>query len=339
MHGHEVVMITGGCGAIGAVVVNTLKGRYPNTRFINLDALTYCGKKEHVEPSDNYCFYYGNICDANLVSYVMETEKPTLLIHLAAETHVDQSFGNSLQFTTSNVLGTHTLLECARKYGGFRAILHMSTDEVYGSVCDSEVSTEESMFAPSNPYSASKAAAEMICHAYERSFRMPITIMRCNNAVSPFQHEEKLIPRCIHTLLRIKAGEASVKIPIHGAGQARRTFIHAEDIAHAIDAIAAVTHDTVPAKEGPAIFNIGTGDHMELSVMDVVSTVVNEIMGPDADPNDYIEYVPDRAFQDYRYSIDSSALRNLGWTERISFQDAVRDVVKHIRGTHKDQAM
>ena len=336
MHGHKVVLITGGCGAIGAVVVNWLKKEYPTTLFVNLDALTYCGKKEHIEPPlHNYKFYYGSITDASLVSYILETEQPTLLIHLAAETHVDQSFGNSFRFTHVNVMGTHTLLECAKGYGKLRMFLHMSTDEVYGSVCNKETCTETSMFAPSNPYSASKAAGEMICHAYQKSFALPITIMRCNNAISPFQHEEKLIPRCVETIIqREKLAGAKVednlpKIPIHGSGMSKRTFIHAADIATAIDTIVA------KGKDG-SIYNIGTGAHMEHTVMDVVRTVV-KLMVPTIDASDddninnYIEHVPDRAFQDYRYSIDSSALRSLGWTDKISFDHAIEDIIEHRR--------
>lgn len=329
MHGHECVLITGGCGAIGAVTVNALKRQYPLTRFVNLDALTYCGKKEHIEPPfNNYKFYYGSITDASLVRYILETERPTLLIHLAAETHVDQSFGNSFRFTHVNVLGTHTLLECAKNYGRLRMFLHMSTDEVYGSVHDAETCTEESMFAPSNPYSASKAAAEMICHAYQKSFQMPITIMRCNNAISPFQHEEKLIPCCVKTLVARAEAEAHgtpeeslPRIPIHGQGMSKRTFIHAADIASAIDTIVG------KGQEG-SIYNIGTD--MERTVLDVVKTILR-IMRGEAEADvwlRYVEYGPDRAFQDYRYSIDSSALRALGWKESVSFEDAVRDVVE-----------
>lgn len=324
MHGHEVVMITGGCGAIGAVVVNWLKSKYPYTRFINLDALTYCGKKEHIQPPfNNYQFYYGCITDASLVSYILETEQPTLLIHLAAETHVDQSFGNSFRFTNVNVLGTHTLLECAKNYGKLRMFLHMSTDEVYGSVCDKETCTEESMFAPSNPYSASKAAAEMICHAYQKSFQMPITIMRCNNAISPYQHEEKLIPRCVETMLQMQLNSSCAKIPIHGYGLSKRTFIDARDIATAIDVI-------VQKGVLGSIYNIGTGSTMERTVLEVVKTVIH-LIDVNANWKECIEYVPDRAFQDYRYSIDSSALRDLGWCEQVSFEDAVKEVIAYRR--------
>jgi dTDP-glucose 4,6-dehydratase len=325
MYGHDVVMITGGCGAIGAVVVNWLKNKYPNTKLVNLDALTYCGKEEHISRNehDNYVFYKGDITDAEKVSYILQKEQPTLLIHLAAETHVDQSFGNSFRFTNTNVFGTHVLLECVKNYGKLRLFLHMSTDEVYGSVCNAETCTEESMFAPSNPYSASKAAAEMICHAYEKSFKVPIIVMRCNNAISPFQHPEKLIPCCIDTLLmRKKSGDTSRKIPIHGKGESRRVFIHARDIATAIDTI-------VAKGEKGKVYNIGTGADMERSVIDIAKFIIHHLFGDAVDPEDYLEYVTDRAFQDYRYSIDSTALRDLGWSETVNVEDAIFDVIKY----------
>lgn len=329
MDSHKVVMITGGCGAIGSVVINWLKKKYPDTLFVNVDALTYCASKDFIEtPHDNYKFYYGNINDADFINYILRTEQPTLIIHLAAETHVDQSFGNSFRFTHTNVMGTHTLLECVKNYGGVKLFLHMSTDEVYGSVCDTETCHESSLFAPSNPYSASKAAAEMICHAYTKSFGLPIIIMRCNNAISPYQHQEKLIPRCVETILDcIKSGTNQHKIPIHGRGESKRTFIHARDIANAIDMI---------ASKGSVgnIYNIGTMENMEYSVIDVVTTILRKMLGNDVNINDYIEYVEDRAFQDYRYCIDSSVLRSLGWSETITFDDAIDDVISYKQSVH-----
>lgn len=325
MHGHATVLITGGCGAIGAVVVNTWKAAYPQTRFVNLDALTYCGRPEHVEPPyDNYALYHGDICDAERVSAILAAERPTLLVHLAAETHVDQSFGNSLKFTKTNVVGTHTLLECCRQYGGLRRFVHMSTDEVYGAVPDDGAACDErAMFAPSNPYAATKAGAEMLCHAYRMSFQLPIVIARCNNAISPYQHPEKLIPKCVQS---IRAGE---RIPIHGDGRAKRTFIDARDIAAALDLL-------VAKGAVGGIYNIGTT--IERDVLAVVRTVVARMFperyghGPDAadavDVAEWVTFTPDRAFQDLRYGIDASALLALGWTERVTFEAAIDAVLK-----------
>jgi dTDP-glucose 4,6-dehydratase len=314
MHNHKVVLITGGCGAIGSCVVNYLKKTYSETRFVNVDAITYCARRENIEePAPNYILYEGDICNVDFIRYIFKVEQPSLVIHLAAETHVDQSFGNSFRFTQTNIMGTHTLLECIRYIGGVELFIHMSTDEVYGSVDDGEICTEKSMFAPSNPYSATKAGAEMLCHAFMKSFHLPIIIVRCNNAISPYQHSEKLIPQCVDCILNNR------KINIHGEGKAKRTFIHATDIAKALDIIA-------NKGENEAIYNIGTT--MEYDVIAVVSEILSQ-MKPDESFEDWVNYVPDRAFQDYRYSIDSTALRNLGWCDEISFKDAITDVIQY----------
>ncbi len=308
-------LITGGCGAIGSVVVNVLKKRYPERTFVVLDALTYAGNKDHIEPPfDNFKFYHGNICDASFVAYVLETEQPEYILHLAAETHVDQSFGNSFKFTETNVFGTHTLLECVRKCSSVKCFLHMSTDEVYGSVQDGETCSESCIFAPSNPYSATKAAAEMLCHAYWKSFGLPIVVVRCNNAISRYQHEEKLIPKVIECL---RTGK---KIPVHGKGLAKRTFIHANDITDALDII---LHSGC---HGGQVFNIGSDT--EYSVLEVIEHIVNKVKAPkEFILDEWVEFVSDRAFQDYRYCVDSSALRKLGWKEKMSFDDALTDLL------------
>jgi len=315
-HDHDTVLITGGCGAIGSVLINYLKDKYQGTLFVNYDMLTYCGKEENIKPPyNNYSFYKGDISDSNMVKYVLEKTKPTLVIHLAAETHVDQSFGNSLLFTRTNIYGTHVLLESLKEYGKCKLLIHMSTDEVYGSVNNDEICTEDSLFSPSNPYAATKAAAELICHSYIKSFNLPIIITRCNNVISPFQHNEKLIPQCIECLTKNK------KIKIHGDGSSRRTFIDSLDIAKAIELIA------INGLIGK-IYNIGTNEskNMEYTVIEVVEKIATILDIKQKNINDLIEYIPDRVFQDYRYSIDSSKLRNLGWNNEVSFQEAVYKV-------------
>ena len=314
MNDHDVVLITGGCGAIGSCVVNYLKNKYKSTRFVNVDAITYCARRENIEPPfDNYMLYEGDICNVDFIRYIFKVEKPSVVIHLAAETHVDQSFGNSFRFTQTNIMGTHTLLECIYHIGGVKLFVHMSTDEVYGSVNDDEICTEKSMFAPSNPYSATKAGAEMLCHAFVKSFHLPIIIVRCNNAISPYQHSEKLVPQCIECVMNNR------KINVHGDGKSKRTFIHATDIATALDKI-------VEKGVIGEIYNIGTT--MEYDVLSVIKEIINQ-MKPQDNYENWITFVPDRAFQDYRYSIDSSELRKLGWSDKISFIDAITDVILH----------
>jgi len=314
MHGHDCVLITGGCGAIGSQVINVLKKRYPDTKFVNVDALTYAGKTQSIEPPySNYMFYHANICDQTRMMMIFKTEKPTLMIHFAAETHVDSSFGNSLHFTETNVIGTHTLLECAKAYNGFKTIIHMSTDEVYGPIEGESAKETTSIFAPTNPYAATKAAAEMICQAYMKSFNLPIIITRCNNAVSKVQHVEKLIPQ---TIMRLSRGE---KIPVHGDGNAKRTFIHTTDIANAMDIIA-------EKGEKHTVYNIGTTH--EWSVLDVI-TEVAQVMNVNKDIQELVEFVENRPFQDIRYSVDTTALQALGWSETISFTEALHECINH----------
>lgn len=309
----ECVLFTGGCGAIGSVMLNFFVCKYPQTRFVNLDALTYAGNSNNIIQKPNYKLYHGNICNVELVNHILETERPGIIVHLAAETHVDNSFGNSFAFTQTNVFGTHTLLECARKYNKLTKFIHMSTDEVYGSVDDGTTCNETtSMIAPSNPYSASKAAAEMLCHAYMMSFKLPIIILRCNNAVSPFQHQEKLIPKILDCLANNK------KIPIHGKGHSKRTFIHALDIAEAFDIV-------IEKGDVNSVYNIGNDE--EYTVIEVVQHIL-QTLKPGNNIEDWIEFVPDRAFQDYRYSVDTTALRNLGWKPKVDFDQAIQSLLK-----------
>lgn len=324
MFGHDCVMVTGGCGAMGSVLLNDLLEKYPETRFVNLDKLTYCGKAENIHIVPNYKLYKGDICDADIVTHILRTEKPAILIHLAAETHVDTSFGNSIQFTVTNVLGTHTLLECVKQYGNLKLFLHMSTDEVYGSVGIDDCLTEQAAFAPSNPYAATKVGAEMICHSYKHSFNLPIIIMRCNNIISPFQNVEKLIPKSIDC---IRKGQ---KVPVHGDGKSLRTFIDARDVATALE----VVIDTYfrDLHNAAWIFNIGTRDAHEFTVFDVVRAVAKHLINNDERTNefevkDYVEFVDDRPFQDKRYCIDSSLIRTLGWCEKYTFLDSLEYVI------------
>lgn len=318
----KTVMITGGYGCVGSQVINRLTQKYPNTHFVNLDCLTYAAKLDNVEHPENsyYTFVYGNICDQKLVTHVLETYHVECLLHIAGETHVDSSFFNSLVFTQTNIVGTHVLLECVRKYiqdypDTFKLFLHMSTDEVIGSIPDGEPpGTEYSLLLPSNPYSATKSAGENLCAAYNKSFNLPIIIVRSNNIISKVQHEEKLIPCVISCILN------GQKIPIHGKGIARRTFVHAYDVSDAYEII-------IDKGKIGKIYSIGT-DH-EYTVLEVVQAIL-DIMKPGSHVNDHIEFVEDRAFQDYRYSIDTTALRDLGWKPSMTFKESLRDVINHM---------
>ena len=323
---HKTILITGGCGAMGSIMLNYFINRYPEIRFINLDLLTYCGHETNIVQKPNYKLYKGNICNTELVKTILDIEQPTCIIHLAAETHVDTSFGNSMKFTETNVLGTHNLLECVKSYGKLQLFLHMSTDEVYGTVELDDCLKESANFEPTNPYAATKVGAEMICYSYKYSFNLPIIITRCNNIISKFQDSEKLIPRCIYCL---KNNEL---IPVHGNGSSLRTFIDARDVAYAIETII-INHDTQiinSENKQQWIYNIGTNSSHEFTVLDVIKHVISIVKNIDfanININDYIKYIEDRPFQDKRYCIDSTILRTLGWCEKYSFTESVKELL------------
>ena len=312
----ETIIVTGAAGAMGAGVMHLWAYKYPKVRFVVLDKLTYAGRQENLPKASNIAFVQGDVCNTELVSYLFDKEKPTVLVHLAAMTHVDQSFGNSFEFTQSNTMGTHNLLECAKRYGKLRLFIHMSTDEVYGEVADDTTMCDEtSILEPTNPYASSKAAAEMLCRAYIKSFRLPVIIVRCNNIISPFQHTEKLVPCCVDKIMK------GQKVPIQGTGLSKRTFIHVNDVASALETVIA------RGKTG-AIYNIGTpSETHEFTVLEIVQKVLDLIL-PGEDYENWVEFVPDRAFQDRRYGIDSSALRALGWYEKYTVEDGIIDVFR-----------
>jgi dTDP-glucose 4,6-dehydratase len=223
-------------------------------------------------------------------------------MHFAAQSHVDRSFGNSLEFTQTNVLGTHVLLECAKRFE-VKRFIHVSTDEVYGEVPQGSAS-EASMLAPTNPYACSKAAAEFMCQAYIRSFQMPIIITRGNNVFGPHQFPEKVIPKFIYRLRQNK------KCCLHGNGSSKRNFLHVSDVVSAFDII---LRKGIPHE----IYNIGTT--FEVTVREMCEMLIKIVKGPDVDTAEWIEYAVDRAFNDCRYMIDSGKLRELGWRPDINF--------------------
>ena len=225
------------------------------------------------------------------------------IIHFAAQSHVDNSFDNSLQYTTDNVMGTHVLLQASKEYGKIKKFLHFSTDEVYGEVdLEHPGCHEKSLLNPTNPYAATKAAAEFLVRSYYHSFNLPVVIVRCNNVYGPNQYPEKLIPKFIKLLREGKL------LTIHGNGSTRRNFIWAEDVSSATDLI---FHNGVLNE----VYNIGT--KQEYSVMDV-ATLLIERMTKDKTINNNVIFVEDRPFNDFRYSVDTTLLKSLGWEEKYT---------------------
>lgn len=306
------ILVTGGCGFIGSNFVNYLTSKFTNFNVINIDALYYCASLNNVtvDKLPNYKFYKCNIGNSDMIKYILEENNIDTVVHFAAQSHVDNSFGNSIQFTVDNVLGTHTLLECCRVWGKIERFIHISTDEVYGEIIDeNEFCVEERTLRPTNPYAATKASAEHLVFSYHYSFKLPIIITRGNNVYGPNQYPEKIIP--LFTKL-LKEGK---KCTIHGEGKSVRNFIYVEDVCRAVETI------MFSGKIGQ-IYNIGT--ECELSVLQVAKILVEKIYGNDEDYKKHIEFVEDRKFNDIRYAINSDKLRGLGWEEKIGFEEGLK---------------
>jgi len=297
------IVITGGAGFIGSHVVDHFCREFQDARIIILDKMTYAADFRNVSSlvsEGRIELIVGDICDFDLCARVVKDAD--LIVHTAAESHVDNSFGNSLRFTTTNTLGTHTLMEACR-LAGVPRIVHISTDEVYGEVLEGN-RTEDDPLNPTNPYSASKAAAEMIIAGYRRSFNLPVIQVRANNIYGTRQYPEKLIPKFAVLLLQ---GE---KVPLHGDGRHRRHFLAVEDFATGL---------AILARKGEigTTYNIGSVE--ELANIDVAEKLC-ELTGRDF--GEAVEFISDRPFNDWRYSISSERIRSLGWqTTRRLFDE------------------
>lgn len=315
----ETLFVTGGCGFIGSNFINHYFYKNKGITIINLDCLHYCGKKEninkHIRNSNRYIFIEGNLRSYDLLKYIFEKHKVTHIIHFAAQSHVQTSFTDSLRYTDDNIVGTHTLLETNRLYNkNLKKFIHVSTDEVYGeSLLDTcEKKTEQSILCPTNPYAATKAAAEMLVISYKTSFNIPIIITRGNNVYGPNQYPEKLIPKFIKLLKENK------KLTIHGNGKCVRGFLHSYDTSCAFETI-------LNKGEIGEIYNIGCDESMEYSILDVASILVKKIKNDSVE--NWIRYVEDRPFNDKRYYISNKKLEKLGWFPTIDFNTGIDNLI------------
>ena len=264
----------------------------------------------------NFHFYHGDITKPEDVMDALHRYNIDTILHFAAQSHVDLSFGNSYAFTYANVFGTHVLLECART-AGVKLFLHVSTDEVYGDTNEDEPDLLESaILAPTNPYAASKAAAEMIVNAYYKSFKLPIIMVRSNNVYGPHQYPEKIIPKFI-TLL-----ERNQRMLLHGDGSPTRRYLYASD---AVDAFDIILHCGEPGQ----IYNVGS--ETEITNLDLCKALM-KVYGLDGDDPSvlaqHVEYAPDRPYNDHRYAVDGTKLRSLGWTQRVPFAQGIKETVE-----------
>jgi len=309
------ILVTGGAGFIASHVVIQLVQKYPDYKIVNFDKMDYCSSLNNlneVKDCPNYKFIKGNILSADLIKYVLEQEEIDTIIHAAAQTHVDNSFGNSFAFTENNVMGSHVLIEAAKVHG-IKRFIHVSTDEVYGSSYDEEPRHIESdALEPTNPYAATKAAAENIVKSYYRSFGLPVIITRGNNVFGPHQYPEKVIPKFIRRLLK------GLPCCIHGDGSNSRHFIYVGDVARAFITI---LHKGVDGET----YNIGC--ETEYTNLEVAERLVKTLKTNVKDAKDHIEFVSDRPFNDVRYYISSDKLKKLGWEEVTSFDEGLKKTV------------
>ena len=308
-------LITGGAGFIGGNFCHYMVNTYPNDNFVCLDALTYAGNLETLEPikdRPNFKFVHGNICDRDLVYKLFEKEKFDYVINFAAESHVDRSIENPTIFLETNIIGTSVLMDACRKYG-IKRYHQVSTDEVYGDLPLDRpdlLFSENTPIHTSSPYSASKASADLLVLAYHRTFKLPVTISRCSNNYGPYHFPEKLIP------LMIKKALANDPLPVYGNGSNVRDWLHVHDHCTAIDLIVRKGRDG-------EVYNVG--GHNEKSNLEVVKTILKALDKPES----LIHYVKDRPGHDLRYAMDPTKLMTeLGWKPQYTFETGIKETIK-----------
>lgn len=321
------VLVTGGAGFIGSALCRRLV-RQGACDVVNLDALTYAANLaslSEIEGREGYRFVRGDICDRALVDQVFAAFQPEAIIHLAAESHVDRSITGSAAFVRTNVVGTHTLLEAAlRHWEGLRGnardrfrFLHVSTDEVYGSLGEEGLFVETTAYDPRSPYSASKAASDHLVSAWHHTYGLPTLISNCSNNYGPFQFPEKLIPTMI---LKALGGEA---LPVYGDGGNVRDWLYVDDHAYALELI-------VKAGRPGETYNVGgRNERKNLEVVTVIRDLVEELAPGRGDARAEIQFVKDRLGHDRRYAIDCTKLETeLGWRAQEDFNSGIRKTVQ-----------
>lgn len=324
MKNKRTVLVTGGCGFIGANFVRLLDRSYQNWRIINLDKLTYAGNLQNLQgilEGNSYRFVKGDICDTELIAALFEQEKIDTVVHFAAESHVDRSIVGPAEFIQTNIVGTFNLLEAARKnwqlgsMPGEPCFIHVSTDEVYGSLGETGLFTETTAYDPRSPYSASKASSDHLVNAYFHTYDLPVRITNCSNNYGPYQFPEKLIPLVFNNALQGKP------LPVYGDGKNVRDWLFVEDHCEAIV-------EVLLKGENGHCYNIGgNNEKQNLQVVTTICDLLDEKLGlPESGESrsSLITFVKDRLGHDRRYAIDASKIKyQLGWEPKMSFEQGM----------------
>ncbi len=322
----ETILVTGGCGFIGSNFIIYLINKNKNVKIINLDKLTYAGNSKNLSLAnkDNYSLIKGDICDKKLLKSLFQKYEFNSIVHFAAESHVDRSIDDPSQFIKTNIFGTYNLLECSTEYfldkknDNFR-FLHVSTDEVFGSLEDEGRFTEDSPYDPSSPYSASKASSDHLVRAWHRTYGLPILLTNCSNNYGPYQFPEKLIPLMIINALNEKP------LPIYGNGENIRDWLYVMDHCDGIYSV------LLKGKNGDT-YNIGGNN--EIKNKDVVKTICNILdnIKPRKNNESYlnlIKYVSDRPGHDFRYAIDATKIKSeIQWAPSETFESGIQKTIQ-----------
>ena len=310
------ILVTGGAGFGASNFIRYMLNKYLDYEIINLDKLTYAGNLANlkdIEDNKNYSFIKGDIIDSELVNKL--ASQVDAIINYAAETHVDRSILDPESFINSNIVGTYQLLEAVKNNKNVKRFIQISTDEVFGSIKEG-LFKEDDPFKPNSPYATAKASADLLCRSYAKTFDLPIIVTHSCNYYGPYQFPEKLIPLFITNIIEEK------KVPVYGKGDNIREWIHTDDHARAVDLL---LHKGVTGE----VYNIGTGN--EKTNMEITSLIL-EIMGKG---DDMIEYVKDRPGHDWRYAIDNSKIKALGFKPEVDFREGLTELVNWYKNNSK----
>jgi dTDP-glucose 4,6-dehydratase len=310
------ILVTGGAGFGGSNFIRYMLNKYPDYEVINLDKLTYAGNLANLKDigsNPNYTFIKGDIIDSKIVNEL--ASQIDAIINYAAETHVDRSILDPEAFINSNIVGVYQLLEAVKNNKNVKRFIQISTDEVFGSIKEGHFK-ESDPFKPNSPYAAAKASGDLLCRSYIKTFQLPIIVTHSCNYYGPYQFPEKLVPLFITNLMEGK------KVPVYGKGDNVREWIHTDDHANAIDLL-------LQKGELGEVYNIGTGD--EKTNMEITNLIL-EVMGQG---DDMIEYVKDRPGHDWRYAIDNSKIKALGFTPEVDFKQGLAELAQWYQDNEK----